>query len=44
MSKAPARKGDVIDLLNADHIAVKNLFDLSTSSPRLAPAEQQSAR
>ena len=27
MSKAPPNKGDAVDLLDADHIAVKKLFD-----------------
>ena len=26
MSKVPAKKNDVVDLLDADHIAVKKLF------------------
>ena len=36
MSKAPPKKGDAVDLLDADHIAVKKLFD---EYKKLAEAE-----
>ena len=36
MSKAPPKKGDAVDLLDADHIAVKKLFD---QYKKLAEAE-----
>ena len=42
MTKAPAKKNDAVDLLDADHIAVKKLF---TAYKKLcdndAPAEEK---
>jgi hypothetical protein len=40
MSKAPAKKGDAVDLLDADHVAVKKLFQqFSKLAESDAPAE-----
>jgi hemerythrin superfamily protein len=42
MSKAPPKKGDAVDLLDADHIAVKKLFDqFNKLAEADGPAEQR---
>jgi hypothetical protein len=42
MSKAPAKKGDAVDLLDADHVAVKKLFQqFSKLAESDAPADQR---
>ena len=42
MSKAPTRKGDAVDLLDADHVAVKKLFQkFSKLAESDAPAEER---
>ena len=42
MSKAPPRKGDAVDLLDADHVAVKKLFQqFNKLAESDAPAEQR---
>lgn len=44
MSKAPPKKGDAVDLLDADHIAVRKLFDeFNRMAEHDAPAEQRKA-
>jgi len=42
MSQAPAKKNDAVDLLDADHIAVKKLFDeFKKLAQADAPADQR---
>lgn len=42
MSKAPPKKGDAVDLLDADHIAVKKLFQqFNKLAESDAPADQR---
>ena len=42
MSKAPPKKGDAVDLLDADHIAVKKMFDqYKKLAESEAPADQR---
>ena len=42
MSKAPPRKGDAVDLLDADHVAVKKLFQqFNKLAESDAPADQR---
>jgi hypothetical protein len=44
MSKAPARKNDAVDLLDADHIAVKKMFtEFRKLSEEDAPADERKA-
>ncbi len=44
MSKAPAKKNDAVDLLDADHIAVKKLFtEFKKLSETQAPGEDRKA-
>lgn len=44
MSKAPPKKGDAVDLLDADHIAVKKLFtQFKKMSEDKAPAGERKA-
>lgn len=44
MSKAPARKNDAVDLLDADHIAVKKMFtEFKKLSEEDAPADERKA-
>jgi hemerythrin superfamily protein len=44
MSKAPPKKNDAVDLLDADHIAVKKLFqEFSKLAEAKAPADQRDA-
>jgi len=44
MSKAPAKKNDAVDLLDADHVAVKKLFsEFKKLSEADAPGEEKKA-
>jgi hemerythrin superfamily protein len=44
MSKAPPKKGDAVDLLDADHIAVKKLFnEFNKLAENDAPADRRKA-
>lgn len=44
MSKAPAKKNDAVDLLDADHVAVKKLFnDFKRLCEADAPGEEKKA-
>lgn len=44
MSKAPPKKGDAVDLLDADHIAVKKMFqEFKKLAEDEAPAEERKA-
>lgn len=44
MSKAPAKKNDAVDMLDADHIAVKKLFtEFKKLSETEAPAQDRKA-
>lgn len=44
MSKAPAKKNDAVDLLDADHVAVKKLFtEFKKLSEAGAPEEERKA-